>query len=150
METTVQSLKMLSHLKHGSDSNNEFVTIYPLISYLIEFSRNWSCSTSLSRFTTSCESKPPLFIFKLKPNICISNWLSTNLSHKNRYLIRTRRSVINAWRIYSSLKWHLHTTDRYRLMLLYPESDVCRRQILTYKIDPRTVRVKIFIMAVDP
>ena len=28
--------------------------------------------------------------------------------------------------------------------------DVCRRQILTIKIDPRTVRVKIFIMAVDP
>ena len=30
------------------------------------------------------------------------------------------------------------------------ESDVCRRQILTSKVDPRTVRVKLFIMAVDP
>ena len=29
------------------------------------------------------------------------------------------------------------------------ESDVCRRQILTYKDDPRTERIKIFIMAVD-
>ena len=29
------------------------------------------------------------------------------------------------------------------------ESDPCRRQILTYKIDPRTVKVKIFLMAVD-
>ena len=28
--------------------------------------------------------------------------------------------------------------------------DVCRRQILTTKHDPRTVRVKIFLMAVDP
>ena len=26
----------------------------------------------------------------------------------------------------------------------------CRRQILTTKVDPRTVRVKIFLMAVDP
>ena len=30
------------------------------------------------------------------------------------------------------------------------ESDVCRRQIVTTKVDPRTVRVNIFIMAVDP
>ena len=30
------------------------------------------------------------------------------------------------------------------------ESDVCRRQILTTKVDHRTVRVKIFLMAVDP
>ena len=30
------------------------------------------------------------------------------------------------------------------------ESDVRRRQILTPKVDPRTVRVKIFLMAVDP
>ena len=30
------------------------------------------------------------------------------------------------------------------------ESDVCRRQILMCKVDPRTVRVKTFIMAVDP
>ena len=30
------------------------------------------------------------------------------------------------------------------------ESDVCKRQILTSKVDPGTVRVKIFIMAVDP
>ena len=28
-------------------------------------------------------------------------------------------------------------------------SDVCGRQILTSKVDPRTERVKIFIMAVD-
>ena len=27
------------------------------------------------------------------------------------------------------------------------ESDVCRRQILTSEVDPRTVRVKIFLMA---
>ena len=31
-----------------------------------------------------------------------------------------------------------------------PTLDVdCRRQILTTKVDPRTVRVKIFIMVVD-
>ena len=30
------------------------------------------------------------------------------------------------------------------------ESDVCRRQILQTKVDPHTVRVKIFTMAVDP
>ena len=30
------------------------------------------------------------------------------------------------------------------------ESDVCRRQILTSKVDPRAVRVNIFKMAVDP
>ena len=30
------------------------------------------------------------------------------------------------------------------------ESDVCRRQILTSKVDPRAVSVKIFIMFVDP
>ena len=30
------------------------------------------------------------------------------------------------------------------------KTDACRRQILTTKVDPRTVRVKIFIMAVDP
>ena len=30
------------------------------------------------------------------------------------------------------------------------ESDVCRRQILTYKDDPRTESIKIFLMAVDP
>ena len=29
------------------------------------------------------------------------------------------------------------------------ESDVCRRQILTSKVDPHTVRVNIFIMIVD-
>ena len=33
---------------------------------------------------------------------------------------------------------------------LTSESDVSRRQILTSKVDPRTVRVKIFIMTVDP
>ena len=30
------------------------------------------------------------------------------------------------------------------------ESDVCGRQILTYKDDPRTEIIEIFIMAVDP
>ena len=30
------------------------------------------------------------------------------------------------------------------------ESDVCIRQILTTKVDPRTVRVIIFIIVVDP
>ena len=30
------------------------------------------------------------------------------------------------------------------------EYDVCRRQILTYKDDPRAERVKIFVMTVDP
>ena len=30
------------------------------------------------------------------------------------------------------------------------ESDVYRRQILTIKVAPRAVRVKIFIMAVNP
>ena len=29
------------------------------------------------------------------------------------------------------------------------ESDVCRRQILTSKVDPRNVKFKIFIIAVD-
>ena len=29
-------------------------------------------------------------------------------------------------------------------------SDVCRRQILTYKDDPRTERINVFILAVDP
>ena len=30
------------------------------------------------------------------------------------------------------------------------ESDVCRCQILKYKDGPRTERIKIFLMAVDP
>ena len=30
------------------------------------------------------------------------------------------------------------------------ESDICRRQILTSKVDPRIVGVRIFIMVVDP
>ena len=30
------------------------------------------------------------------------------------------------------------------------ESDVCRRQILTSKVNPRTVKVKIFLIAEDP
>ena len=34
--------------------------------------------------------------------------------------------------------------------ILYFILYVCRRQILTTKVDPRTVRVKIFLMAVDP
>ena len=28
------------------------------------------------------------------------------------------------------------------------ESDVCRRQILTSKVDPRAVKIEIFVMAV--
>ena len=34
--------------------------------------------------------------------------------------------------------------------LYMSKSDVCRRQILTYKDGPRTKRIKIFILAVDP
>ena len=30
------------------------------------------------------------------------------------------------------------------------ESDVCRRQIMTSQVGPRTVRVKMCIMVVDP
>ena len=30
------------------------------------------------------------------------------------------------------------------------ESDVCRRQTLTYKDDPRSERIKIFIIVIDP
>ena len=30
------------------------------------------------------------------------------------------------------------------------EPDVCGRQILTTKVNPRTVRIKIFLLAVDP
>ena len=30
------------------------------------------------------------------------------------------------------------------------ESDVCGRQILTYKVGPRTERIEIFLIAVDP
>ena len=30
------------------------------------------------------------------------------------------------------------------------ESDVCRRHILTCKVDPRAVRVKIFVLSVYP
>ena len=30
------------------------------------------------------------------------------------------------------------------------ESDVCRRHILTSKVDPRTLKVKAFLMVVDP
>ena len=30
------------------------------------------------------------------------------------------------------------------------KSDVCRRQILTYKDGPRAERIKIFLMVVDP
>ena len=29
------------------------------------------------------------------------------------------------------------------------KSDVCRRQILVFKVDPRTVRVQIFLIVVD-
>ena len=30
------------------------------------------------------------------------------------------------------------------------ESDVCRRHILTYKDDPRSEKIEIFLMVVDP
>ena len=35
-------------------------------------------------------------------------------------------------------------------ILYTSESDVCRHQILPYKDDPRTDRIKIFLMLVDP
>ena len=35
-------------------------------------------------------------------------------------------------------------------VLTESESDVYRRQILTSEVDPRTIRVQIFLMAVDP
>ena len=41
---------------------------------------------------------------------------------------------------------HFQRGDR----LYTSESDVCRRQILTYKDDPHTERIKTFIMAVNP
>ena len=34
-------------------------------------------------------------------------------------------------------------------MLTLTESDVCRRQILTYIDNPRNVRIKIFLIAID-
>ena len=34
-------------------------------------------------------------------------------------------------------------------MLTLTESDVCRRQILTYIDDPRNERIKIFLIAID-
>ena len=36
------------------------------------------------------------------------------------------------------------------LRLYTSQSDVCRRQILTYKVDPLTEKIKTLIMAVDP
>ena len=44
----------------------------------------------------------------------------------------------------------LNLLKRSDLIYLTSESDVYRRQILTYKDDPRTERIKIFTMAVDP
>ena len=35
-------------------------------------------------------------------------------------------------------------------ILYSSESDVCGRQILTIKVDPRTARVKVFLIAEDP
>ena len=46
------------------------------------------------------------------------------------------RQNMTSVRIWSSENWS-------------SEYDVCRRQILTTKVDPRTVRVKLFLMAVD-
>ena len=34
--------------------------------------------------------------------------------------------------------------------LCHSKHETCRRQILTSEVDPRTVRVKTFLMAVDP
>ena len=45
-----------------------------------------------------------------------------------------------------NLRVHVQRGQR----LYTSESDVCRRQILTYKHGARTRRNKIFIMAVDP
>ena len=60
----------------------------------------------------------------------------------------------------SDLRGSLSHTTRYRCThgLVYTTPDVCqavtnpicRRQILTIKVDPGAVSVKIFIMSVDP
>ena len=54
----------------------------------------------------------------------------------------------------------VYTVCDHKYILSYPvqsgdrfytsESDVCRRQILTYKDGPRTEGIKILIMALDP
>ena len=50
----------------------------------------------------------------------------------------------------STLNQHRGPSLYVRLWRLYAsESDVCRRQILTYKDGPRTERIKIFPMAVN-
>ena len=46
--------------------------------------------------------------------------------------------------------WTLSQPSRGRNRLYTSKSDVCRRQILTYKDDFRAERIKIFIMVVDP
>ena len=45
--------------------------------------------------------------------------------------------------------WH-STSYSISQLLQASESDVSRRQILTTKVDPRTVRIKIFLMSADP
>ena len=67
-----------------------------------------------------------------KPFMVISNW-------KNIFGLHELYSNISA--LYKVLSLQ----RGYRLEM--SESDVCRRQILTSKDDPRTVRVKKFLMA---
>ena len=43
-----------------------------------------------------------------------------------------------------------YTTHTLTLTARGSTLDVCRRQILTNKVDPRNVRLEIFLMAVDP
>ena len=63
-----------------------------------------------------------------------------------RVLKRTKSDYSREYEVNGSLGLPLQCGDR----LQSSEYDVCRRQILTSKIDPRTVGVKIFIMVVDP
>ena len=58
--------------------------------------------------------------------------------------------TVSIGKIYTKHVWELLITLSDRLYT--SESDVCRRQILKYKDDPRTERkkIKIFLMAVDP
>ena len=48
------------------------------------------------------------------------------------------------------LRIHVALTLTARGGLKASESDVCRRQILTSKVDPRIKRITIFIIALDP
>ena len=65
-------------------------------------------------------------------------------------LVLSVTSASNGVEIDTAFVMHTNSTLSVRGSQETSASDVCRRQIMLYKVDPRTERVNICMMAVDP